>query len=95
MLTMEEIIYTVKNSEAKFMIIHPLIMQKAKLTRESAEKALGITLIVLDKELLRYMKERLAAYKLPRTIEFVPSLPKNSTGKIMKRILKEQQADKN
>ena len=44
-----------------------------------------------SKELLRYMKERLAAYKLPRMIEFIPSLPKNSTGKIMKRILKEQQ----
>ncbi len=43
-----------------------------------------------SKELLRYMKERLAVYKLPREIEFVASLPKNSTGKIMKRWLKEQ-----
>jgi long-chain acyl-CoA synthetase len=44
-----------------------------------------------SKELLRFMREKLAAYKLPRHIEFVESLPKNSTGKIMKRILKEQQ----
>lgn len=44
-----------------------------------------------SKELLKYLKERLAVYKLPRAIEFVPGLPKNSTGKIMKRILKEQQ----
>lgn len=44
-----------------------------------------------SKELLRYMKERLAVYKLPREIDFIPSLPKNSTGKIMKRLLKEQQ----
>jgi len=44
-----------------------------------------------SKELLRFMRERLAAYKLPRHIEFVESLPKNSTGKIMKRILKEEQ----
>lgn len=43
-----------------------------------------------SKELLRYMKERLAVYKLPREIEFVAFLPKNSTGKIMKRWLKEQ-----
>ena len=48
MLTMEEIIYIVKDSEAKFMIIHPAIMHKAKLTKEAIEKALGITLIVLD-----------------------------------------------
>jgi long-chain acyl-CoA synthetase len=44
-----------------------------------------------SKELLRFMRERLAAYKLPRHIEFVENLPKNSTGKIMKRILKEEQ----
>lgn len=44
-----------------------------------------------SKELLRFMREKLAAYKLPRHIEFVESLPKNSTGKIMKRILKEEQ----
>lgn len=43
-----------------------------------------------SKELLRYLKERLAIYKLPREIDFVPSLPKNSTGKIMKRWLKEK-----
>ncbi|MDD2216244.1 MAG: long-chain fatty acid--CoA ligase [Eubacteriales bacterium] len=42
-------------------------------------------------ELLHYLKDRLAAYKLPRVIDFIPSLPKNNTGKIMKRILKEQQ----
>ncbi len=41
-----------------------------------------------SKELLRYLKERLAIYKLPREIEFIPELPKNSTGKIMKRLLK-------
>jgi Acyl-CoA synthetases (AMP-forming)/AMP-acid ligases II len=48
MLTMEEIIYIVKDSEAKFMIIHPAIMQKAKLTKETVENALGIKLIILD-----------------------------------------------
>ena len=48
MLTMEEIIYIVKDSEAKFMIIQPAILQKVKLTKKAAESALGITLIVLD-----------------------------------------------
>lgn len=43
-----------------------------------------------QKELLNYMKERLAVYKLPREIEFITALPKNSTGKILKRMLKEQ-----
>ncbi len=43
-----------------------------------------------SKEILHYLKERLAIYKLPRVIEFIPNLPKNSTGKILKRMLKEQ-----
>lgn len=50
LLTMEEIMYVVKDSEAKYMIMHPFILQKAKLQKEAVEKALGITLIVLDEE---------------------------------------------
>ena len=35
-------------------------------------------------ELIAYCKERLAAYKYPRLIEFRDELPKNATGKILK-----------
>ena len=42
------------------------------------------------RELLRWMKESLAAYKLPRRIVVVDDLPRNSTGKVLKRMLKEQ-----
>ena len=38
-------------------------------------------------ELKRFLKERLASYKVPKTIEFRDSLPKTSTGKILKRAL--------
>jgi long-chain acyl-CoA synthetase len=38
-------------------------------------------------EVTAYCKERLAAYKYPRMIEFRDSLPKGSTGKILKREL--------
>ena len=38
-------------------------------------------------ELIAYTKERLAAYKYPRIVEFVDSLPKGPTGKILKREL--------
>jgi long-chain acyl-CoA synthetase len=33
-------------------------------------------------------REQLAAYKIPRAVQFVPDLPKTSTGKIMRRALK-------
>ncbi len=39
-------------------------------------------------ELTSYTKERLAAYKYPRIIEFSDALPKGPTGKILKRELK-------
>ena len=40
-----------------------------------------------EAELIRFLRERLASYKVPRTIEFRDSLPKTSTGKILKRAL--------
>jgi long-chain acyl-CoA synthetase len=39
-------------------------------------------------ELIRFCRERLAAYKVPRAIEFVTDLPRTSTGKIMRRALR-------
>ena len=50
MLTMDEITHIVQDSEAKFMIIHPAIMHKAKLHKETVERALGIQVIVLDEK---------------------------------------------
>lgn len=45
----------------------------------------------LDFEQLRaYCRCRLAEYKIPRFFEVLPSLPKTSTGKIMKKVLIEQ-----
>ena len=41
-----------------------------------------------EQELIDYCKERLAAYKYPRSIEFREALPKTATGKILKRELK-------
>ncbi|MHB8765493.1 MAG: long-chain-fatty-acid--CoA ligase [Deferrisomatales bacterium] len=38
-------------------------------------------------ELIRFCKQRLASYKVPKTFEFVAALPKNATGKILKREL--------
>lgn len=43
---------------------------------------------VSETELTDYCKERLAAYKYPRSIEFRETLPKTATGKILKRELK-------
>ncbi|MGD0376579.1 MAG: long-chain fatty acid--CoA ligase, partial [Streptosporangiaceae bacterium] len=35
-------------------------------------------------ELIEYCKERIAAYKYPRVIEFRAALPRNALGKVLK-----------
>ena len=40
-----------------------------------------------EQELIDYCKEHLAAYKYPRIVEFMGSLPMTSTGKLLKRQL--------
>ena len=41
-----------------------------------------------ETEIIEHCLPHLAAYKLPRSVRFVPDLPKTSTGKVMRRELK-------
>jgi long-chain acyl-CoA synthetase len=41
-----------------------------------------------EQELIDYCKERMAAYKYPRTLEIMAALPKTATGKLLKRELR-------
>jgi len=43
-----------------------------------------------DEALRAHMKKHLANYKLPRQIYVIEELPKNATGKVLKRVLKEK-----
>ena len=45
---------------------------------------------VSEKDLQDYVKSNLARYKVPREVEFLDELPRNATGKVLKRELKEQ-----
>ena len=44
--------------------------------------------------LIAYCKERMAAYKYPRQIEFIDELPKTASGKLLRRELREKEAAK-
>ena len=39
--------------------------------------------------MIAFMRERLAHYKCPRSIDFVDAIPRNPSGKILKRLLRE------
>ena len=47
----------------------------------------------LLRELKRFARRKLAAAMVPREIEFVESLPKTRSGKIMRRLLKARELD--
>jgi len=49
---------------------------------------------VSDEELKAHVKAHLAGYKAPREIEFMPELPRNATGKILKKDLRSREAEK-
>src|SRR5262245_12524402 len=42
-----------------------------------------------DKSLLHFVREKLADYKVPRRVVFMPSLPRNATGKVLKTALRQ------
>jgi acyl-CoA synthetase (AMP-forming)/AMP-acid ligase II len=43
----------------------------------------------LAQDLIEYCRDRLAHFKCPRTVDFVPELPRSETGKLYKRILRD------
>jgi long-chain acyl-CoA synthetase len=47
-----------------------------------------------EAELIAFCKDRMAAYKYPRTVELVAELPKTVTGKILRRELRDAEASK-
>jgi acyl-CoA synthetase (AMP-forming)/AMP-acid ligase II len=46
---------------------------------------------ITEEEILEWCKENMAAYKRPRSIEFRQELPKSAAGKILRRILTEEE----
>ncbi len=82
------------------LVQHPSVLEAAVIGVQDAE---GLTktkaFVVLkegrqatQEELKAFTKERLAAYKYPRHIEFLSELPKTATGKIQRFKLRERQA---
>ena len=44
-----------------------------------------------EEEIIEFTKERLAGYKRPRSIEFRDALPTSAVGKVLRRVLKDEQ----
>lgn len=49
---------------------------------------------VTEEEIIAFCKKKLATFKVPREVEFRDVLPKNAVGKLLRRVLKEEEAAK-
>ena len=50
--------------------------------------------VLTEEEVVAYCKKNLAAYKVPKIIEFIDELPKSAVGKILRRKLKDMEKEK-
>lgn len=49
---------------------------------------------VTEEEILAFCRERLAPYKAPKTVEFREELPKSTVGKLLRRVLADEEREK-
>lgn len=82
------------------LMSHPGIREAAVIGQESArwgESPLAIVVLADDNlakaDILEFCQGRLARFKQPQSVEFVSEIPRNPSGKILKRVLREQFPD--
>jgi long-chain acyl-CoA synthetase len=83
----EEVLYT-----------HPAVADAAVIGAADALRGEEVVAVVTlkpgaqttDRELIRYCRQRLANYKVPRKIVFRDDLPRGGTGKVLKRLLRKE-----
>jgi fatty-acyl-CoA synthase len=75
---------------------HPAVAEVAVIAVEDAKWIEGIVAVVVrrsevgEDELIAHARACLAGFKVPKRIRFVDDLPRNSSGKLLKRVLRDQ-----
>jgi acyl-CoA synthetase (AMP-forming)/AMP-acid ligase II len=83
------------------LVNHPKVMDVAVIGVPSADMGEEVKAVVqpvswddagdeLAEELISYCRDKLAAYKCPRSIDFDPELPRLDSGKLYKRLLRDR-----
>ncbi len=83
---------------------HPAVQEACVIGAKDAYRGETVKALIVPRadhkakvsadEIIEWSREHMAAYKIPRIVEFVESLPKSGTGKVMWRALQEAEAAK-
>jgi len=83
------------------MYKHPAIHEACVIAARDAHRGETVKALVVlradqrgqvtEKSIIEWCRAHMAAYKVPRIVEFVPALPKSGTGKILWRELQERE----
>lgn len=83
------------------MFKHPAIAEACVIATRDAYRGESVKAVVVlresargttsEQDIVDWCREHMAVYKCPRTVEFVSALPKSGSGKVMWRLLQEQE----
>ncbi|MDO8651849.1 MAG: long-chain fatty acid--CoA ligase [Undibacterium sp.] len=84
------------------MYQHPAIQECCIIAARDPYRGETVKAVIVKKpgsevtaeDIMQWAHEKMAAYKVPKQVEFVTSLPKSGTGKVMWRSLQEKEATK-
>ncbi|WP_137919361.1 long-chain fatty acid--CoA ligase [Hydrogenophaga sp. 2FB] len=84
------------------MFKHPAIAEACVIATQDAYRGESVKAVVVlresargstsEQDIIDWCRDTMAAYKCPREVAFVTSLPKSGSGKVMWRLLQEQEA---
>lgn len=78
---------------------HPKVLEAAAIGVPDPKRGETVKVFVVlkpgetatEEEIIEYCRTKLAAYKVPRIVEFRNELPKSTVGKVLRRLLKEEE----